>query len=107
MCNSDGTSKVVAPAILGASLTMVAILIGVAGILVGVIKQAGNLTELVRLERILLWGVVVLIGLNAWCVSWSVRAVTKNDVCHALFVAPMWIQTWVIFVGLLIWAGFV
>lgn len=107
MSNSDGTSKVVAPATLGASLTMVAILIGVAGILVGVIKQAGNLTELVTLERFLLWGVVALVGLNAWCASWSVRAMTKNDVSHALFVAPMWIQTWVIFLGLLIWVGFV
>ncbi len=107
MSNPNNNVALIAPAVFGASFTLIAILVGVAGILVGEIKQAGPLVELVTLEKALLWGVVTLVFLNAWCAFWSLRVIGGNDASQNLFIWPMLFQPWVISFFLLIWVGLV
>ena len=94
-----------ATAVFGASLTLIAILVGVVGVLGGEVARmvSRGSPELVWRETWLLWGVVGLIGLNAWCATISLASLAKPQIPACLYIWPMYGQPTIIFAGALIW----
>ena len=106
MANGQAPSESVRTAIFAGSLTLIAILVGVVGILGGEIARmvSRGSPELVWRETWLLWGVVALIALNAWCAIISLVSLARPQTPACLYTWPMYGQPAIVFVGVLIWS---
>ena len=104
MTNPANQDEVVATAVFAASLTLLAILIGVVGVLGGVLGDSQIPSWTKSWELGLTWGAVILGAVNAWCAFWALARLNRKTARTDLFLFPMYVQPILVALGLLAWA---